>query len=76
MVFENLLTDTTLLSNIILLLALWELPWQGVAMWMAARRKHRAWFIVFLLVNILAIPEILYIFVFSKYGRTKIKKKR
>lgn len=45
---------------------LWTLPWKGVALWKAARNKHKAWFIVLFLVNTLAILEILYIFVFSE----------
>ena len=48
------------------LLALWTIPWKGVALWKAARRGSSAWFIVLLVVNTLAILEILYIFVWSK----------
>lgn len=44
------------------LIMLWVLPWKGVALWKAARLYHKWWFIVFLVVNALAIPEILYIF--------------
>ncbi len=42
------------------------LPWKGVALWKAARNSDTVWFIVLLIVNTLAILEILYIFVFSK----------
>ena len=48
------------------LLALWAIPWKGVALWKAARNNHLTWFVVLLVVNTLAILEILYIFVFSK----------
>ena len=48
------------------LLVLWSLPWKGVALWKSARAHQKIWFIVLLLVNTLAILEILYIFVFSK----------
>ncbi len=44
----------------------WTLPWKGVALWRAARNRHLVWFIVLLLVNTLAILEIIYIFGFSK----------
>ena len=44
----------------------WTLPWKGVALWKAARNKHLVWFIVILIVNTLAILEIIYIFGFSK----------
>ncbi len=51
---------------IIAILVLWTLPWKGVALWKSARNGQKAWFIIFLIVNTLAILEIIYIFVFSK----------
>ncbi|MCH7883003.1 hypothetical protein IIA95_01140 [Patescibacteria group bacterium] len=51
---------------LLLLLALWILPWKGVALWKAARKTDKWWFIAILIVNTLAILEILYIFIFSK----------
>jgi len=51
---------------LLLLITAWTLPWKGVALWKAAKRNHRAWFIVLLILNTLAILEILYIFIFSK----------
>ena len=45
---------------------LWTLPWKGVALWKAAGRKDLYWFIAILVLNTLAVLEILYIFVFSK----------
>jgi len=50
----------------VFLLALWTIPWKGVALWKAARAGSVGWFIALLLLNTLAILEILYIFVFSK----------
>jgi hypothetical protein len=57
-----------LLANpeIALLIALWSLVWTGWALWRAARRSQKNWFIVMLLLNTLGILEILYIFFFSK----------
>ncbi len=57
-----------ILSNswILLLIALWTLPWKAIALWKAARRKELAWFIVIMIFNTLAILEILYIFIFSR----------
>ena len=47
---------------------LWVLPWQGVALWKAARLSHRKWFVVLLVTNTFAILDIIYIFlVASKY---------
>jgi hypothetical protein len=53
---------------------LWALPWKGVALWRSARRNHIGWFIVLLIVNTLAILDILYIFIFSKMGEKKEEK--
>lgn len=48
------------------LFALWIIFWKGVALWRAAQRREMKWFIAMLLLNTLAILEIVYIFVFSK----------
>ncbi|MFA5084271.1 MAG: DUF5652 family protein [Candidatus Paceibacterota bacterium] len=48
------------------LVILWTLPWKGIALWKAARDSQKWWFIALLVVNTMAILEILYIFVFSK----------
>lgn len=44
----------------------WTLPWKGLALWASARNGHRAWFVVLLLVNTLAVLEILYLANFQK----------
>ena len=48
------------------IIVLWVLPWKGIALWKAAHKNHKVWFIVILIINTLAILEILYIFIFSK----------
>ena len=53
------------LTLVLILSALWTIPWKGIALWKAARRGDRSWFIVILIVSTLAILEILYIFFFS-----------
>ncbi len=50
------------------LLVLWTLPWKGYALWTAARLKHRGWFVALLVLNTLAILEIIYIFHVAKKG--------
>ncbi|MDP4007296.1 MAG: DUF5652 family protein [bacterium] len=47
-------------------IALWTLPWKGVALWRAAKRGEKKWFVALLVINTLAVLEILYIFIFSK----------
>ncbi|MBI4085436.1 MAG: hypothetical protein HY432_02965 [Candidatus Liptonbacteria bacterium] len=51
---------------VILAIMLWTLPWKGVALWKAANRKEKWWFIALLVINTFAILEIVYIFHFSK----------
>lgn len=53
-------------SWLIPLAVIWTLPWKGVALWKAARLKDKWWFIALLVINTMAILEILYIYVFSK----------
>ncbi len=67
---EQFLTQNWL---VLTLIAVWTLPWKGVALWKAARLRHRAWFIALLVINTLGLLEILYIFVLSK--RTSADKK-
>lgn len=43
----------------------WAVVWKGMALWRAAHKEHKWWFIAFLIVNTLGILEILYIYVFS-----------
>lgn len=54
---------------LIALVALWTLPWKGVALWRAAKRGDKKWFIAIVALNTLAVLEILYIFVFSRKSR-------
>ncbi|MCF7906784.1 DUF5652 family protein [Patescibacteria group bacterium] len=53
----------------LLILGLWILPWKGIALWRAARRSEKWWFVVLLVLNTLAVLEIIYIFVFSRNKR-------
>jgi hypothetical protein len=51
---------------IVWLILLWTLPWKGVALWKAAKNSHKKWFVAILILNTMAILEIIYIFAFSK----------
>ena len=44
----------------------WSLAWKGMALYRAARRDDRAWFVVLLIVNTAGILDILYLYVFGK----------
>jgi 4-amino-4-deoxy-L-arabinose transferase-like glycosyltransferase len=57
-----------ILSNPLILaaIAIWTLPFKGVALWRAVQRKEKKWFVALLILNTLAVLEIIYIFGFSK----------
>lgn len=57
---------------VMMLLALWTIPWKGAALWKASRRNEKWWFIALLLINTLGLLEIIYIFVFSKNKKESI----
>lgn len=66
MIYNYLAHYNSLFFLLLLILVLWTIPWRGVALWKAARNSHKKWFIILLIVNTLAILEIIYIFAFSK----------
>lgn len=65
---ELVLIEKFLIENqwLLLLIILWTIPWKGVALWKAAKNSQKIWFVALLVLNTLAILEILYIFIFSK----------
>lgn len=65
---DNAQIQQYLLQNIwlIIILALWTLPWKAYALWKSARRNEKWWFFALLIINTAGILEIIYIFVFSK----------
>jgi len=58
-------------SWVIIPIVIWSIPWKGVALWKSAKNDHLGWFIALLIINSLAILDILYIFIFSKMGMEK-----
>jgi len=62
---------------LLLLLVVWEAVWTIIAMWKAAKNNHLVWFVIFSLVNLLAIPEIVYLIVTrKKKSKSRAKKRR
>ncbi len=51
---------------LIVVLILWEAFWTYKACWLAAKKEQKAWFVVFLLFNLLGIPEIIYLIYHKK----------
>ena len=62
-------TITLNISPWIMALAIaWSIPWKGVALWKAARLGSKWWFIALLVLNTLAVLDIIFIyFVARKY---------
>jgi len=52
--------------TLVIIGALWEVVWKGIALWRAARHGHQIWFIFLLIVNSVGILPIIYIVFFSK----------
>ncbi len=63
---SNLETTTGIPIWILLLVMLWVLPWKGYSLWLASRNSHKKWFIALLVINTLAILDIIYIFFINK----------
>ncbi len=59
--------------GLVILLALWVLPWKGYALWLAAQRREKWWFIILLIINTLSLLEIYYIFFVVKKKPEHIK---
>lgn len=54
------------LTKLIILTLIWVTPWKAVALWKSARSNQKGWFVALLIINTMAILEIVYIFFFSK----------
>ena len=63
-------------SWLLVLALVWTLPWKGLALWKAARRGDKGWFVALLVINTLALLEIIYIFGFSERKTLGKKSKR
>ena len=49
----------------------WIVVWKLLALWKSARNNQIAWFLIIAVINTIGILEILYIYVFSKFGKDK-----
>jgi hypothetical protein len=59
------------LTFVIIIVALWDVFWKGWALWRAARREEKGWFIVLLILNTMGILPIIYLVFFSKNKKKK-----
>ena len=64
----GLYSNVTLFTTIIIVLSIWSLVWKGLALWRAARKKSKGWFVILLIINSAGLLPILYL-LFSKKPR-------
>jgi len=50
----------------LVIVAIWDLIWRGIALWKAAQHRQNAWFIFLLIINSAGILPIIYIVAFQK----------
>ena len=61
---------------LIILVAIWEMIWKGIALWKAGRNNHLTWFVFIFIFNTAGILPIIYIFFFSKPKKETVKKEK
>ena len=52
----------------------WSLVWKAIALWYAARRGEKGWFIALMVLNTVGILEIVYIFAVAKRSDAPLSK--
>lgn len=65
----NISTTWTVL---LIVLALWELFWKGIALWKAGRRNQLGWFITILLINSAGILSIIYLLMHREHPEKEV----
>jgi methionyl-tRNA synthetase len=56
---------------ILVLLAVWETIWKGIALWRAGVDRSLVWFVLMFVLNTCGILEIIYIFAVSRPKRAR-----
>ncbi|MBX4195760.1 DUF5652 family protein [Candidatus Parcubacteria bacterium] len=49
-----------------LLIIAWSVIWKGLALWEAAKRREKYWFVAILLLNTFGVLEIIYLLFIAK----------
>ncbi len=55
----------------VVLSVIWTVAWKGLALWYAARRGEKGWFIAMMLINTIGILEIIYLFGVAKVHKNE-----
>ena len=54
------------LLALIIILAIWDLIWKGIAMWKCGRNNQLTWFVFILILNTVGILPIIYLVWFQE----------
>ncbi len=73
MSFFALYQQPPLFIGLILAVSIWELIWKGFALWKAAQRKEKGWFVVLLVLNTAGILAIIYLLMRLDSKKSKSK---
>jgi len=64
------------LITTLVILAIWELIWKGIALWNCGRNNQLVWFICILILNTAGILPIIYLLFFKKKASNKMQSKK
>lgn len=71
---NDILVFASLFWGVMLVLIVWSTVWKGLALWQAARRGEKGWYIVMLILQTAGILEIIYLVFVAKFfsGRKSV----
>jgi len=71
--FDNLswAQNSNFVAFLLTLVAIWSVVWKGLALWKAAKKDHKYWYVAMLVINTAGILEIIYLAFFQKKDKKK-----
>lgn len=66
MALQEYFNQHPLVLVLVIALVIWSAVWKALALWKAAGKGDKVWFVALFLINTAGILEIFYIFAFSK----------
>ncbi len=61
MIEEFIINNAVAVVLIIILVTIWDVVWKAIAMWRAAKRDSKTWFVILMIVNSVGVLPILYL---------------
>jgi hypothetical protein len=58
---------------LVIVLAIWTIPWKIYAIWTAVKNDHKKWFVAILLLNTVSILELYYVFKVANKSQAEVK---